>query len=267
MFKKVYVEITNNCNLKCSFCTLNKREPKVMSEKEFDLILKKLKGYTKYLYFHVLGEPLFHPHINEFIDKASHEFKVNITTNGYLIEKIKNNKNIRQLNISLHSFNDKYNITLEEYLNRIFDCVDILRNNTFIQYRIWVSSQYTKDIIDAINKRYHTNIDYQNIKNNITLTDNVFISTHDEFAWPRLDNKLYSEVGTCYALRDHIGILVNGDIVPCCLDGDGVVLLGNIFKNSIDEIINSERFNYMLQGFKKNKKWEELCKHCNFISK
>lgn len=267
MFKKVYIEITNNCNLKCDFCTLNKRDQKFMSEDEFTLVLKKLKKHTKYLYFHVLGEPLLHPRINEFIDMASHDFNVNITTNGYLIERIKNNKNIRQLNISLHSFNERYQTTLEDYLNIIFDAVDVLKENTFIQYRIWTKRKNTKEIIEHINKRYNSNIDYKNIKNNTTIINNVFISSHDEFNWPKLDNSIYNDEGTCYALKDHIGILVNGDIVPCCLDADGIIKLGNIFVNSIDTVINSNVFNNMLNGFKINKKCEELCKHCDFISK
>lgn len=267
MFKKVYIEITNNCNLKCDFCTLNKREPKFMNLKEFELVLSKLKNYTKYIYFHVLGEPLLHPNINDFIDKASQNFNVNITTNGYLINRVKNNKNIRQLNISLHSFSDRNNVSLEKYLNTIFDAVDILKNNTFIQYRIWTKSKYTKEIIEMINKKYNSDIDYNHIKNNTTIVDNVFISSHDEFNWPRLDNHIYSDEGTCYALRDHIGILVNGDIIPCCLDADAVVRLGNIWENSIEEILHSNRFVAMLDGFKNNKKCEELCKHCDFISK
>ena len=111
-FKKIYIEITNACNLNCNFCIKNKRKIKNISKDEFLLILKKIKPYTNYLYFHILGEPLLHDNINEFIDIASKNFKINITTNGYLIDKIKNNQNIRQLNISLHSFNIQYNVEL-----------------------------------------------------------------------------------------------------------------------------------------------------------
>ena len=99
-FKKIYVEITNACNLNCDFCIKNKRHSKFISIDEFKLLLDKIKDYTNYLYFHVLGEPLLHPKINELIDIASDNFKINITTNGYLIDRIKDNKNIRQLNIS-----------------------------------------------------------------------------------------------------------------------------------------------------------------------
>ncbi|HIS11510.1 MAG TPA: radical SAM protein, partial [Candidatus Onthocola stercoravium] len=68
--KKVYVEITNNCNLDCSFCIKNTRKSMFMSEDNFEVILNKLKNTTSYLYFHVMGEPLLHPLINEFIDIA-----------------------------------------------------------------------------------------------------------------------------------------------------------------------------------------------------
>jgi len=180
MYKKIYLEITNNCNLNCDFCIKNKRNKKYMEFDEFKLILEKIKEHANYLYFHILGEPLMHPNINEFIDYASSNFKINITTNGYLINRIKNNKNIRQLNISLHSFDEKYNISLDKYMNNIFDTIDKL-NNTYIQLRFWVNNKNSKNIIDMINKRYNINIDLNSVKNNTRLKDNIFISISEYF--------------------------------------------------------------------------------------
>ena len=267
MFKKVYIEITNDCNLSCSFCIKNKRIKKYMSIGEFKIVLDKLKGYTEYIYLHILGEPLLHPNINEFIDYASKNFYVNITTNGYLINNIVNNKNIRQINISLQSFDSKYIISLNEYMENIFNVVDKLKKNTYISYRFWVKNKYTMEIINLINKQYNTKINIKNIKNNTRLIDNIFISNMDDFSWPNLNNSFYNEKGTCYALRDHIGILVDGTIVPCCLDSKGDICLGNIFTDSLETIVNSDRFKTILDGFKNNKKIEELCRHCNFINK
>ena len=79
MFKKIYIEITNDCDLLCSFCIKNKRLKKYMTLDEFKIILNKLKKYTNYLYFHVLGEPLMHPNINELINIAN---DITILTNG-----------------------------------------------------------------------------------------------------------------------------------------------------------------------------------------
>ena len=168
-YKKIYLEITNTCNLNCPFCIGNKRVKKVMLFSEFQQILEKIKDYTKYLYFHILGEPLIHPEINEFIDYAKEKgFYVNITTNGYFIKKIEDNKNIRQINISLHSFQGG-NLDLETYLKNIFETTDkLIANKTYVSFRLWVQGQYHKKIIDAINRYYKQNIAYETKNHKIT---------------------------------------------------------------------------------------------------
>ena len=97
--------------------------------------------------------------------------------------------------------------------------------------------------------------------------NNVFVSIEKEFIWPSLENDYYNENGTCYALKDHIGILVNGDVVPCCLDTNGLINLGNIFNDNLKGIINSERYQKMLSGFKNQKKCELLCQKCHFLKR
>lgn len=265
-FKKIYVEITNICNLDCTFCIKNKRMKEFISIDNFNTLLKSIQPYTEYLYFHILGEPLLHPQINELINIASKTFKINITTNGYLIDRIKDNKNIRQLNISLHSFDDKYRISLQSYLDNIFDSIDeLLKNDTYISLRMWIKNKYHEDIINYINKRFKLNLP-KNI-GNCTIKNKLFINNFHEFIWPDLNSDYYSEKGTCYALKDHIGILVDGTIVPCCLDTLGSINLGNIYKQSMNDILKHERVNKMLDNFNNHKKVEELCKHCMFIDK
>lgn len=260
MLKKVYIEITNSCNLKCDFCIQNNNDTRFIEEENFKLILKKLKGYTNYLYFHILGEPLLHPNIKKYIKLAKeNKFMINITTNGYLIKRIKDINEIRQLNISLHSYDEKYGISLKQYMNDIFDVVDNLEN-TYISYRIWVNNKYNKQIINILNNHYNTNI-----KEKKKIKNNIFFSEFHEFIWPDLDNNYYNDKGKCYALKDHIGILSNGNIVPCCLDTKGIITLGNIYNDDLKKILNSTRVNNMIDNFKNNKKCEELCKHCNFI--
>ena len=267
MFKKIYIEITNNCNLNCSFCTHNKRANKFMSIEEFEIILSKIKGHTKHLYLHVLGEPLLHPNILKILNLASQDFNINITTNGYLINRISNCENIRQINISLHSFHEKNNLSLEEYLKNIFDVADKLSCKTYINYRLWVKSSQNEEILEYLNRKYNTHLTMDNIKTNNILAPNIFLSTHEEFVWPNLNDDKISDKGTCYALRDHIAILVDGTIIPCCLDEDVIINLGNIFQESLEDIINSSRFQRMHKAFMENKKCEELCMRCNFIEK
>lgn len=246
-FKKIYIEITNDCNLNCYFCIHNKRNVKYMSMDEFKIILDKIKGYTKYIYLHVMGEPLMHPYINEFIDYASKDFFVNITTNGYMLEKIINNKNIRQINISLHSGVN---------IDNVLKCVNVLKENTIINYRVWVNNN---TVIDKLKDIYKVDI-----KDGIKLENNIYVSIKEEFVWPDLNNNIYKDTGKCYGLNTHLGILVDGSVVPCCLDSKGDINLGNIFESSLDSIMTTDKYQSVENGFKNNKRVEELCKHCGF---
>ena len=264
--KKIYLEITNGCNLNCDFCIKNKRKITNISFDNYKYIIDKIKDYTDEIYLHVLGEPLMHREINEFIDYAYNKgLLVNITTNGYLIKRIKDNKHIHRLNISVHSYNIKYGISLNEYLDNIFEVIDKLRNETFISLRLWINSKDNEQVLDYINKRYNTNINKVNDNEKIKVTNNLIIDTFHEFIWPDLSNNYYSEYGRCMALKGHIGILSDGTIIPCCLDSKGIINLGNIYENNLDDIFNSPRVKSMLEGFKKGYKCEELCRHCKFL--
>ena len=259
-FKKIYIEITNTCNLKCSFCIKNKRKNKFMSYEEFKTILKKIKPHTNYIYMHVLGEPLMHPEINKLIEYAMKEgFNINITTNGYLIQNLKTN--VRQINISLHSYCG--DIELNEYLDNIFKNIKQYKK-TYISLRIWVKNKYHKEIIKYIENKY--NIKIKEPFKNIKLEENIYLNTFHEFIWPDLNNNYYNETGKCYGLIDHIGILCDGTIIPCCLDSKGTINLGNIFEEELENILNTNRVKKIISGFKNNKKCEELCKHCKFLN-
>ena len=261
MFKKVYIEITNNCNLNCDFCIGNKRDKKFITKEEFNILMDKLEGYTKYLYFHVMGEPLLHPNINELIDMAESRYFINITTNGYLIKRIENNKNIRQVNISLHSYDKRYNKSLDNYMEDIFNSVDkLVEAGTYIKYRLWVGNENRDSIITMLENKYGISIDGDNVK----LSNNVYYEVEQEFIWPSMDNDYYCEVGSCMGCRTHIGILVDGTVVPCCLDSAGIINLGNVYKNDLNDIISSEIFDSLKKGFLENKKIHELCRKCNF---
>ena len=260
-FKKIYLEVTNNCNLDCSFCSKNNRVKKFIGINDFTLFLNKIKKYTDHIYFHVMGEPLLHPKINELIDLASKDFNVNITTNGYLIDRIKENKNIRKISISLHSFDSKYNKTLEDYLNNIFEIVELLlSNNTYVEYRLWVNAKDKEEIIKRIESKYNIKINNENFK----IKNKLFFEMDKEFIWPSLDNDYYNEMGGCLGTRDQLGILVDGTVVPCCLDNNGIINLGNIYKNNLDDIINSNLFEQINKGFLSNKKVHPLCRKCSF---
>ena len=100
---------------------------------------------------------------------------------------------------------------------------------------------------------------------NFTLKDNFFISIQNEFKWPEIKDKSSNiTTGYCHALKDHIAILVDGTVVPCCLDNNGDINLGNIYKEPLEDIVNSERALRIIQGFQNRTCVEELCKNCEY---
>lgn len=270
-FKKIYIEITNRCNLNCSFCGKNKRDFRDMSLLEFELVINKIKKYTDYIYLHVKGEPLLYSNLDSLLSICDNtNIKVNITTNGvFLKEKLSvliNHFCIRQINISLHSENNKKNYFLD-----VFSSGKILSTKMFISYRIWDLKEYklnkkSTEIVNKIIEFYNLSpviVDKLYNDKNIKIASNTFVNKENIFTWPDVDNDILVD-GFCYGLKTHIAILSNGDIVPCCLDANGEIKLGNIFEDSLDDVLNGDIYKSLLKSFKDNKALHPLCKSCNF---
>ena len=273
-FKKVYVEITSSCNLNCSFCNNNKRDKKFMSVDNFKYIIEDIKKYTKYIYLHVKGEPLLHPQLDSILQVCDdNNIKVNITTNGTLLKYVKkvllSHNCVRQVNISLHSENK-----LSTYFEDIFYACKELSQKMYISYRLWTLNNYQLDrksteTVEKIINSYK--ISAETVEKLYTLPSikiyfNTYVDKENLFNWPSLEEKS-EQHGFCYGLKTHIGILVDGTVIPCCLDGEGIINLGNIFYESLEKILNKERTVSMLEGFKNNKCTEELCLKCPFKNK
>lgn len=269
-FKKIYIEITNICNMNCSFCPPHKRNNEYMSIEKFKMILGQIKPYTKYIYLHVKGEPMLHPNFDEFVKLAFDEgFFVNITTNGTLLkDHLESTKYIRQLNISLHATNDEEIIMTAKqikdcYVNfRVWNCIDDNKPNQAISL---LEKEFNIDIQQKLQQKMkemnHTSL---NSETNFTLKDNFYISIQNEFKWPSLAEEANDENGYCHALKDHIAILVDGTVVPCCLDNNGDINLGNIFTQDLSDVLGSEKVIRIQEGFEQRKCIEELCKKCEY---
>ncbi|WP_040949896.1 radical SAM/SPASM domain-containing protein [Gorillibacterium massiliense] len=282
-FKKVYIEITSICNLACSFCPPTSRQASFIKIEDFAHILDQIKPYTQHIYLHVKGEPLLHPKIGELLD-ISHEkgFKVNMTTNGTLIPKAKHKllgkSALRQINFSLHSFDGHPGSENRAgYLEEIFAFArEAVKSGTIISYRLWnltedletnLAKSRNRETLEFLEREY--GLDYRIEEkvlrgSGIKLTDKVFVNLEHEFGWPSLDAPEDDGHGFCYALRSQAAILADGTVVPCCLDGEGVINLGNIHRTPFSEIIEGERANNLFDGFSRRQAVEELCRKCGF---
>lgn len=272
-FKKIYIEITNICNLHCSFCAKNQRSPAYMSKAQFERILSEVAPYTNYLYFHVLGEPLLHPELSEFLRMAKEAgFYVNMTSNGTLLPNqlptLKNH--IRQLNLSLHSKPMEDGCHSTTYLQDCLKCGDELAmHHTYVSYRFWNQrdgqmDQESKQMLEEIATHYGVTLNaYENIK----LAPRRFLHFEEQFAWPSMKLPIISTKGICYGMRNQCAILVDGSVVPCCLDSLGSCTLGNIFETAFAQVLEQPRTLAIREGFQKRIVVEPLCQRCGYRTK
>lgn len=282
----MYVEITSICNLACSFCPPTSRKASFIKKEQFEYILEQIRPHTKYIYLHVKGEPLLHPHIDQLLE-ISHEkgFKVNITTNGTLItknrEKLLGKKALRQINFSLHSFDgNEGSENREKYLGDILSFVrEASKEKVIISFRLWnldrdnqknEEKNRNRETLEILEKEF--NLDYKIEERvqpgkGIQVAERIYINQDHEFEWPSLHAPEDDGRGFCYGLRTQAAILVDGAVVPCCLDGEGVMKLGNIFKTSFSEIIEGKRATQIFDGFSRREAVEEMCRKCGYRKK
>lgn len=282
-FKKIYIEITNVCNLACSFCPQTKRPARFMNIETFKKILSQIKPYGEYIYFHIKGEPLLHPDIDKLLDISYEEgFKVNITTNGTLITKVKDKllkkPALRQINFSLHSFDgNEGSENKDEYINNIIDFTkDAKENNIISALRLWnldvnnetnIQKKRNKHILEILEREFNLSYNIEDMISpirGIKISDKIYLNQDYEFSWPDLKEPEDNGIGFCHGLRNQVGILVDGTVVPCCLDGEGIINLGNIHNTDFSEIIESERANNLFNGFSGRIAVEELCRKCGY---
>lgn len=273
-FKKAYIEISNICNLSCSFCHGTKRTPRLMSVAEFDCVTDRLMGYTEHLYFHLLGEPLLHPDLAELMHIAAEKgFYCCLTTNGTLLREkadiLLNAERLKKLSVSLHSFEaNRASVPPETYLEDVWSvCVRLADKGVICVLRLWNDGG-----ADTLNPailgflRSKTGREPEKARRGYLIRENIFLENAAKFDWPDSDAPV-QDVRFCYGLRDQIGVLCDGTVVPCCLDAEGDIALGNILTQSLREILSEDRAVQIYDGFSSGKPSEELCKRCGFASR
>lgn len=270
-FRKVYLEISNICNLSCRFCPGTKRAKKAMTQEELAILLPKLRPYTDFLYFHLMGEPLLHKNLQEFLELAgSYGFKVILTTNGTLLKKQQEmllaSPALHKINISLHAFEaNDLSVPFSQYLTDCFAFGQASAGKKLVVYRLWNNggeNRQNEDILKTMHQHFPENWIKERLGTRIA--HRTYLEYGDKFDWPDLNAPEGSEKVFCYGLRDQLGILCDGTVVPCCLDHNGDLALGNLLTQDMDEILNSPRAKAIYEGFSNREAAEELCRKCGY---
>ena len=284
-FYKIHVEISNICNLQCTFCPEVVRTKKLMDLETFEKVIPQIAPLTEQVAFHLMGEPLLHPKLERFLEICqANQLPVFFVSNGVLLTEKRSelllHPIIRQVNFSLHSFYDNFpGKDPGDYLEKIFHFTENAfekRPDLYINYRLWnlqtphQNTSLNLDFRQRIEKRFHVSIpDEVNVKSvkSRRLLNKLYLHYDTEFTWPSLDLPVIGDAGTCYGLKSHFGILADGTLVPCCLDKEGDIRLGNIHENSVESILASPLARETSLGFEKRKLVNELCKRCNYVTR
>ncbi len=267
MIKKIYIEITNICNLKCSFCSPSERVKKEMSLNDFEYIVIEAKKHTDFIYLHVKGEPLLHSKFEEILHICDkYEMKVQLTTNATLLHKYPNileHTSIRKMSLSLHAY-DEINYNINDLIATIETLISKLNDSQYLELRFWNKDNLQKNALTII-EHFKSNYQLEPTKSTLSykIKNNVYLNYDIQFTWPK-DAINKSNKGKCNGVKNMLAILVDGSITPCCLDDDASIYLGNIHQISIEKVLNSDKYLTMMYNISRGILIEKLCINCTF---
>lgn len=274
--RKAYLEITNVCNLSCAFCPGTRRPAGFLSPEDFQTLAEKLRPHTEHLYLHLMGEPLLHPRLDEILERAARlGFRVMLTTNGTLLRErqdlLLSGPAVEKVSVSLHSFEGNRKDGLTDYLS---GCLSFAKGaagaGKKCALRLWNldgaethgSSRLNGEILAALEEAFPP--PWIEGRRGTTLAPGVFLEWGETFDWPDLSAPEGRPPTFCHGLRDQVGVLVDGTVVPCCLDHEGDIPLGNLYQSSLAEILDSPRALVIYDGFSQGQARDALCRRCGF---
>ena len=265
MLKRVYLEITNSCNLNCPFCT-NKKGNSFIDINDIKNYIDQIKPYCNYIYLHILGEPLLHPKFEEILNYLDEkQMYLQLVTNGTLLSKylsILNHTCLRKLSISIHSVNNvKVKDLYFETINKLIET----NTHSKIELRFYDKQNLSEQLNNYLNylkNRY--SFDLTSKQNSYKLNENTYVYFEEFFKWPDINDSFISNTGTCHGAIDMIAINSNSDVTICCLDPKAHNSIGSLKKESLKEILESNKYKQYIHEFKQNKISSELCSKCNY---
>ena len=298
--KSVYIEITDACNLRCSFCPSSDCRDEAGSGKSHNFMSSTLfkqciagavEAGIENVYLHVLGEPTLHPGFALFLKEIkTARLSLTLVTNGTTIARtahhILNSPAVRQVNFSTHAYAELPPDEARGHLENVLDFCRIAlaaRPDMYVNLRLWnvgdtAAGDWNSFAISRINETFGTQVTPGNFcsrHKSFPIAGRLYLHEDSRFEWPGMSKVTEpAEVtaskypaGTCHALDTHAAILHDGRVVACCLDYSGQITLGNIADQSLPEILGSPTARNLREGFEKHELRHPFCQKCGFCKR
>ena len=278
MLDRVYIEIGNVCTLKCDFCPGTSRPERRMTVEEFRHVCREVRPHCKEILLHVMGEPLYHPALSEILSVArEEELRVSVTTNGTLLGTrggllLENSDVLHRVSISLHSVEGNGSDPARgEYLNTaIAFAKKLAQKGVNAVFRLWNldtderegKNESNASVEEILHEAFPG--EWLHRYSGYRIAYRTFLEYDGIFTWPSESEAEGEDKGTCHALSSQIAVLADGTVVPCCLDAEGQMPLGNIFTDPLDKILASDMAVTMLCGFREGRIVHPVCKKCTY---
>jgi len=291
-----YLETTNYCNLKCSFCN---REDVIGPLKHMELskwqtLLDSIKHHPiKTAKLMGMGEPMLHPQFDKVVSMFKHTFpdcfvivatncQYSIAENTKMRQKFENCLNyIDMLYLSIDGYESSYERDrAPAKWNKLIDFLENLKTIDRKKCDIvvnYVVNAYNVDDIEKIDKlkneynlsKFRLNI-AQIWDENKSISDNIATSgyTIDQIKYlnerwsDNIMGKSEWDYKDCFWVNEGLYTTVEGNVKVCCMN-TAATPVGNIFENSIDNIHNSENYQKIKLGCNSNNPTEH-CKNCSY---
>ncbi|MGN8412500.1 radical SAM/SPASM domain-containing protein [Helicobacter pylori] len=277
LFKKIYIELSDICGLQCSFCPNPKNIRGVMPLELFEKVCKEAAPLTQMITLHVLGDPCKLKNLKHYLSTAKRfSLKVDLVTSGVYLHNFETllQDAIYQISISLDAGLDAHNkLNQHRYIQKILEfCRYKCEKNSevFLNLRIQDSTlDKHQNLIKPFLESFEcVSLEGLKTQGRARLFKKSFLNIQKTFKWPSLNapNPLNQEskIPYCYGLIKQIAILSNGVVVPCCMDTQAHINLGDLNHMPLKDILNSQKAMAIKTHFLKGEALEPLCQNCSY---
>ena len=251
-------ETVLGCNLRCTECAVGskrvKRKYGHMTLEQYYLLAGKIKPYVQYLYLHLWGEPMLNRNIYSMIRHASRFTKTNISTNANFLDVNKAHDLISSGVTDIIVSIDGVTQPVYEKHRRQGDVSAALKGLVYLanfneklgkpariipQYIVFEHNVHEMQAFKAICNELGLNASFKAPylrADSVLKASGIPEYTRQIKEEPELRKR---EMKKCPSARETMTILLDGQVVACCYDHNGVTNFGNLYTQGVEEVWNS----------------------------